>query len=191
MIWSWANVIWDSFSVWAVGRANVSIRENRCIDSTKSSSHPSGQNLPSLFWSLDHWSIHPKRWCPRCQDSADNFEFSAERLSENAKSIKITLFAELLTVIFLIYMSSPWKLSIKTLKHYILNKNATLTPNSCDFYDLRTFVGKFCRCDLRTFSAEFWRLKRRNPQTESLFECMHWSLQRCRKADATNKVKVK
>ena len=38
------------------------------------------------------------------------------------------------------------------------------------FYDLRTFVGKFCRRDLRTFSAEFWR---RNPQTESLLECMH------------------
>ena len=50
--------------------------------------------------------IHPKRWCPRCQDSADNFEFSAERLSENAKSIKITLFAELLTVIFPIYVQS-------------------------------------------------------------------------------------
>ena len=74
---------------------------------------------------------------------------------------------------FSLFMSSPWnKLSIKTLKHYILNKNATLTPNSCDFYDLRTFVGKFCRRDLRTFSAEFWRLKRRNPQTESLLECM-------------------
>ena len=43
---------------------------------------------------------------------------------------------------FSIFMSSPWnKLSIKTLEHYILNKNATLTPNSCDFYyDLRTFV---------------------------------------------------
>ena len=43
--------------------------------------------------------IHPKRWFLRLQESADNFEFSAERLSENAKSIKITLFAELLIVI--------------------------------------------------------------------------------------------
>ena len=34
------------------------------------------------------------------------FEFSAERLSENAKSIKITLFAELLTVISPIYAQS-------------------------------------------------------------------------------------
>ena len=59
----------------------------------------------------------------------------------------------------------------------MLNKNATLTPNSCDFYDLRTFVGKFCRRDLRTFSAEFWRLKRRNPQTESLLECMSTTVQ--------------
>ena len=41
---------------------------------------------------LQH-SIHPKRLFPRFQESADNFEFSAERLSEIAKSIKITLFA--------------------------------------------------------------------------------------------------
>ena len=50
--------------------------------------------------------IHPKRWFSWLQNSADNFEFSAERLSENAKSIKITLFAELLTVIFPIYVQS-------------------------------------------------------------------------------------
>jgi len=65
------------------------------------------------------------------------------------------------------------KLSKKNIKtDYILNRNATLTPNSCDFYDLRTFVAKFCRRDLRTFSADFWRLEKRNPQTESLLECM-------------------
>ena len=64
-------------------------------------------------------SIHPKRWFPRFQDSADNFEFSAERLSENAKSIKITLFAELLTAISPIYVQSLLNLSIKTLKHTI------------------------------------------------------------------------
>ena len=62
-------------------------------------------NMPRsrLIWG---GGIHPKRWCPRCQDSAANFEFSAERLSENTKSIKITLFAELLTVIFPIYVQS-------------------------------------------------------------------------------------
>ena len=43
---------------------------------------------------------------PGSPDSADNFEFSAERLSENAKSAKITLFAELLTVISPIYVQS-------------------------------------------------------------------------------------
>ena len=43
---------------------------------------------------------------------------------------------------------------------------------TCDFYDLCTFVAKFFRRDLCTFSAEFWRLKKRNPQTESLLECM-------------------
>ena len=58
-----------------------------------------------------HNIILPKRWFPRLQESADNFEFSAERLSENAKSIKITLFAELLTVIS---VQSSLKVSIKT-----------------------------------------------------------------------------
>ena len=63
--------------------------------------------------------IHPKRWFPRFQESADNFEFSAERLSENAKSIKITLFAERLTAISPIYVQSLLNLSTKTLKHTI------------------------------------------------------------------------
>ena len=58
-------------------------------------------------------------WFLRLQESADNFEFSAERLSENAKSIKITLFAELLTAISPIYVQSLLNLSIKTLKHTI------------------------------------------------------------------------
>jgi len=67
----------------------------------------------------EEYGIHPKRWFPRFQESADNFEFSAERLSENAKSIKITLFAELLTAISPIYVQSLLNLSIKTLKHTI------------------------------------------------------------------------
>ena len=50
--------------------------------------------------------IHSKSWIRWIQKSADDFEFSAERLSENAKSIKITLFAELLTVISPIYVQS-------------------------------------------------------------------------------------
>ena len=71
------------------------------------------------WWKPAAEVIHPKRWFPRFQDSADNFEFSAERLSENAKSIKITLFAELLTAISPIYVQSLLNLSIKTLKHTI------------------------------------------------------------------------
>ena len=63
--------------------------------------------------------IHSKRWFPRFQESADNFEFSAERLSEIAKSIKITLFAELLTVISPNYVQSLLNFSMKTLKHSI------------------------------------------------------------------------
>ena len=48
--------------------------------------------------------IHSKIWIIWIQKSADDFEFSAEGLSENAKSIKITLVAELLTVISPIYV---------------------------------------------------------------------------------------
>ena len=43
---------------------------------------------------------------PGSPDSADNFEFSAERLSENAKSIKISLFAQLLAGISPIFVQS-------------------------------------------------------------------------------------
>ena len=32
--------------------------------------------------------IHPKRWISWIPESTDNFELSAERLSENAKTIK-------------------------------------------------------------------------------------------------------
>ena len=63
--------------------------------------------------------ILSKSESPGSPDSADNFEFSAERLSENAKSIKITLFAELLTAISPIYVQSLLNLSTKTLKHTI------------------------------------------------------------------------
>ena len=37
---------------------------NRCIDSTKPTSHPSGQNLPTFFWSLPlvGWTL-PQRRC--------------------------------------------------------------------------------------------------------------------------------
>ena len=94
------------------------------------------------------------------EKSADDFEFSAERLSENAKSIKMTLVAGLLTIISPIMYSHCNKLSIKTLKHTIFSTtNATLTQKSCDLYDLRTFVAIFFRRDSRTFSADFLRLK--------------------------------
>ena len=49
------------------------------------------------------------------------FKFSAERLSENAKTINITLFAELLTAISPIFVQSLLNLSIKTLKHTIFS----------------------------------------------------------------------
>ena len=82
-------------------------------------------------------AIHPKRWFPRFQESADNFEFSAERLSEIAKSIKITLFAELLTVISPNYVQSLLNFSMKTLKHSIFSK----IPHSHQILcrNLRTF----------------------------------------------------
>ena len=54
----------------------------------------------------------------------------------------------------------------------MLNKNATLTPNSCDFYDLRNYVAKFCCQNVRTFSADFFGLKNWIQQTLSFFGCM-------------------
>ena len=83
-----------------------------------------------------------------------------QRLSENAKCIKIIVFAELLTAISSIYVQSLQQIVNKNIKtHYIPKKNATLTPNSSDFYDLLTFVAKFCGQNLCTFSADFFRLK--------------------------------
>ena len=94
------------------------------------------------------------------QKSADDFEFSAERLSENAKCIKIIVFAELLTAISSLYVQSLQQIVNKNMKtHYFLNKNATLTPNSCEFYDSRNFVAEFCRQSLRTFPQIFWDWK--------------------------------
>ena len=45
--------------------------------------------------------------------------------------------------------------------HYFLNKNATLTPNSCDFYDLRTFVANFFVAIYALFPQIFgdWKAK--------------------------------
>jgi len=40
------------------------------------------------------------------------------------------------------------------------------------FIDLRTFVVKFLRRDLRTFSADFFVTEKQTPQTFSLLECM-------------------
>ena len=50
--------------------------------------------------------IHSKSWGSWGLNPADDLEFSAEKLSENATSIKITLFAELLAVISPIYVQS-------------------------------------------------------------------------------------
>ena len=49
------------------------------------------------------------------------FEFSAERFSENAKTIKITLFTELFTVISLNYVQSLLYFLIKTFKNSIFS----------------------------------------------------------------------
>ena len=65
---------------------------------------------------LEQLTILSKSESPRSPDSADKFEFSAERLSENAKSIKIMLFAELLTVISPSYVQSLQWIVNKTLK---------------------------------------------------------------------------
>ena len=53
---------------------------------------------------------------------------------------------------------------------YIFHKNYLLTQNVHNFDDLRTFIAKICRCDLRTFSAFFWT-EQQNPQSCSVFGC--------------------
>ena len=64
---------------------------------------------------------------------------------------------------------------------YIFQKNALLTQNVHNFYDLQTFVAKLCRCDLHTFSEKFFGLKIKlkilSPQSFSLFGCMSVSNQ--------------
>ena len=55
---------------------------SRCIS-------PSSLPHPGLSTSSSRPSIHPKSWILWIPESTDNFEFSAERLSENAKTIKI------------------------------------------------------------------------------------------------------
>ena len=64
------------------------------------------RRLVSWVWNRFLQSIHSKSWISWIEKSADDFEFSAERLSENSKSIKITAFAELLSVISPIYVQS-------------------------------------------------------------------------------------
>ena len=109
-------------------------------------------------FSLQTASIHPKRWFPRFQESADNFEFSAERLSEIAKSIKITLFAELLTVISPNYVQSLLNFSMKTLTHSIFSKKCPI--------DTKFFVA------ITHFFRRFFETEKHIPQTLSLLECM-------------------
>jgi len=56
------------------------------------------------------------------QKSADDFEFSAERLSENAKCIKIIVFAELLTAISSIYVQSLQQIVNKNIKNTLYSQ---------------------------------------------------------------------
>ena len=55
---------------------------------------------------------------------------------------------------------------------YILNRNAPLTPNSCDFYDLRTSVAVFFDAIYAIFLQFFFETEKHNPQTLLLLECM-------------------
>ena len=101
------------------------------------------------------------------------FKFSAERLSENAKTIS----------------RSPWKLTILqciTNKGQEVLKSLWLSCSWCQiflhftfkwcifrlFIDLRTFVAQILCRDLRTLSADFFVTEQQTPQTFSLLECM-------------------
>ena len=83
-----------------------------------------------------------KRRFLRLQNSADNLNFPQKYCLRTRAVSRITQFAELLTVISPNYVQPLLDLSVKTSK-YILNKNATLIPNSHDFYDFCTSVAIF------------------------------------------------
>ena len=109
------------------------------------------------------------------------FKFSAERLSENAKTISL----------------SPWKLIIlqcvtnngqEELKSLAKKpKNLSLSCSWCQiclhfafkwcifrlFIDLHTFVVKFLCRDLRTFFRRFFVTAKQTPHTFLLLECMY------------------
>ena len=55
----------------------------------------------------------------------------------------------------------------------MFSKYAILSPNSLHFHDKRTFVPKYCRPDMRTFSANFSVSKSRSPPICSFLECMN------------------
>ena len=103
------------------------------------------------------------------QESADNLEFSAERFSENAKTIKLG-FERWSHLCPSTYENNQplYQLLINTcVSQDHSEKNAFkrhmpfICQKSLNLNDLHTFVAKFCRGNLRTFSADFFGLKSR------------------------------
>ena len=137
------------------------------------------------IWHFDNWNriIYYKSGSPGSPDSADNFEFSAEGLSENAKTISL----------------SPWKL---TILQCVTNKGQEVLKSLAEKHKIsdlhvlgfRSFAFKwsmfetfywfthFCRKILMSRFTHFFRkvfmTEKWNPQTFSLLECMPWCLTR-------------
>ena len=103
--------------------------------------------------------IHPKRWCPRLQDFADNFsQKDCLRLQKVSRLHCLQSHWQSFPQ-FMFIQNVQSKLSIKTLKHTIfLTKNATLTPCSCDFYDFVRIYASFPQIfgDWKVESADFF-----------------------------------
>ena len=105
----------------------------------------------TLSWGGLGDTIHQKRWIPLIPESADNFDFSAERLSR----------LHCLTVIYPKLCSVIAELidKMKDFSTLCSQQKCPLTPNSCDFDDLRTFVANFCCENSHNLSADFFGLK--------------------------------
>ena len=51
----------------------------------------SGKKVTEQALQLESKSIHSKKWIPWIPESAENFEFSAERLGENQKTVNSSM----------------------------------------------------------------------------------------------------
>ena len=118
-------------------------------------------NHTLVSWWANH--ILPKSGNPGSPDSADSFEFSAERFLRTQKVSKLHCLQSYWRSFPLFMFSHCNKLSIKTLKHTIFWHQILVILMILHFC---------CEILLSRFTHFSRRILERTPQTESLLECM-------------------